>query len=70
MKSVNELLELFTRQAALEKAMRQPGGARVIEEQELLKVRRQLAELPAAMGVSLKAVDATEAAKSLPGIDP
>ena len=70
MKSVNELLELFTRQAALEKAMRQPGGARVIEEQELLEVRRQLAELPAAMDVSLNAVDATEAAKSLPGIDP
>jgi hypothetical protein len=53
MKSVNELLELFTRQAALEKAMRQPGGARVIEEQELLAVRRKLAKLPEAMGVSL-----------------
>lgn len=52
MKSVNELLELFTRRAALEKAMRQPGGARVIEEQELLAVRRQLAQLPAAMGIS------------------
>jgi hypothetical protein len=69
MKSVNELLDLFTRQAALEKAMRQPGGARVIEEQELLAVRRQLAQLPAAMGVSLTAMDA-EAAKSIPGIDP
>ncbi len=46
MKSVNELLELFTRQAALEKAMRQPGGARVIEEQELLAVRRELAKFP------------------------
>lgn len=53
MKSVNELLELFTRQAALEKAMRQPGGARVIEEQELLAVRRELAKLPEAMGISL-----------------
>ena len=53
MKSVNELLELFTRQAALEKAMRQRGGARVIEEQELLEVRRRLAQLPAAMGVLL-----------------
>jgi hypothetical protein len=48
MKSVNELLELFTRQAALEKAMRQPGGARVIEERELLAVRRKLAKLPEA----------------------
>ena len=54
MKSVNELLELFTRQAALEKAMRQPGGARVIEEQELLEVRRKLAELPQAMGIPAK----------------
>lgn len=53
MKSVNELLELFARQAALEKAMRQPGGARVIEEQELLAVRRKLAKLPEAMGISL-----------------
>lgn len=51
MKSGNELLELFTRQAALEKAMRQPGGARVIEEQELLAVRRKLAKLPQAMGI-------------------
>jgi hypothetical protein len=53
MKSVNELLELFTRQAALEKAMRQPGGARVTEERELLAVRRKLAKLPEAMGVAL-----------------
>jgi hypothetical protein len=52
MTSVNELLELFTRQAALEKAMRQPGGARVIEEQELLAVRRKLAKLPQALEVS------------------
>jgi hypothetical protein len=45
---------LFTRQAALEKAMRQPGGARVIEEQELLEVRRKLAKLPEAMGIPAK----------------
>jgi hypothetical protein len=65
MKSVNELLELFTRQAALEKAMRQPGGARVIEEQELLAVRRKLAKLPEAAGISLTtAADAAGTAKS------
>jgi hypothetical protein len=52
MKSVNELLELFTRQAELEKAMRQPGGARVTEEQELLAVKRKLAKLPEAMGIA------------------
>jgi hypothetical protein len=53
MKSVNELLELFTRQAVLEKAMRQPGGARVIEERELLALRRKLAKLPQAMCISV-----------------
>jgi hypothetical protein len=57
MKSVNELLELFTRQAALEKAMRQPGGARVIEEQELLEVRRKLAQLPQAITPSSMGTD-------------
>lgn len=52
MKPINELLELFTRQAELEKAMRRPGGARVIEEQELRDVRRKLAKLPDAMGIT------------------
>ena len=46
MKSVNELLKLFMRQAELERAMRQPGGARVTEEQELRAVRQRPAELP------------------------
>jgi hypothetical protein len=67
MKSVNELLELFTRQAALEKAMRQPGGARVIEEQELLAVRRKLAKLPEAMGIPAQSAGALN---SDSGIDP
>jgi hypothetical protein len=53
MKSVNELLELFMRQAHLERAMRQPGGARVTEERELHAVRQKLATLPDAMGISL-----------------
>jgi hypothetical protein len=48
MKSVNELLELFMRQAELERAMRQPGGARVTEEQELHAVRQKLAKHPQA----------------------
>jgi hypothetical protein len=43
MQSGKELLELVARQAELEKAMRQPGGARIIEEQELLALRRKLA---------------------------
>lgn len=49
MKSVNELLELFMRQAQLERAMKQPGGARVIEERELHAVRQELSALPEAM---------------------
>jgi hypothetical protein len=70
MKSVNELLELFTRQAELEKAMRQPGGARVTEEQELLAVKRKLAKLPEAMGIALtSAMGPPETAKSDCGID-
>jgi hypothetical protein len=46
MKSVNELLELFMRQAQLERAMKQPGGARVIDERELNAVRQKLAAFP------------------------
>lgn len=44
--SINEALKLFMRQAQLERAMKQPGGARVIEERELLAVRRKLEALP------------------------
>jgi hypothetical protein len=49
MKSVNELLKLFMRQAELESAMRQPGGARVVEEQELRAVRQRVAGFPEEM---------------------
>ena len=49
MKSVNEALKLFLREAQLERAMKQPGGARVIEEQELLAVRQKLAAFPEVM---------------------
>jgi hypothetical protein len=43
------LLKLFMRQAELEGAMRQPGGARVIEEQELQVVRQRVAGFPEEM---------------------
>ena len=70
MKSVNELLELFMRQAELEEAMRKPGGARVTEERELLALRRRIAELPEAAGLALRPAAATAgAAKSGCGID-
>jgi hypothetical protein len=49
MKSVNELLTLFMRQAQLERAMKQPGGARAIEEREPDSVRQKLAAIPASM---------------------
>ena len=61
MKSVNQLSELFLRQAQLEEAMRKPGGARVTEERELLAVRQQLAQLPEA---ALKPAIAAAKAKS------
>jgi hypothetical protein len=71
MNTVNELLELFTRQAALEKAMRQPGGARVTEEQELLAVRQKLAKLPEATGISPPpAMDPSKASKLDREFDP
>jgi hypothetical protein len=49
MKTVNELLKLFMRQAELENAMRQPGGARVTEERELRAVRQRVAGFPEEM---------------------
>jgi hypothetical protein len=49
MQSVNELLELFMRQAQLERAMKQPGGARVIDARELDAVKEKLAGFPDAV---------------------
>jgi hypothetical protein len=49
MKSVKELLELFMRQAQLERALRQPGGARVIDARELDTVKQKLAAVPEAV---------------------
>ena len=48
MKSVNELLVLFMRQAQLERAMKQRGGARVVEERDLHVVRQKGAAYPQA----------------------
>jgi hypothetical protein len=55
MKSVNELLELFTRQAELETAMRQRGGARVTDEKELQAVKAKLAAVPDAVRAAAQA---------------
>jgi hypothetical protein len=57
MKSVNELLTLFMRQVHLERAMKQPAGARVIEARELDTVRQRLAAFPEAMKRKVLAQD-------------
>jgi hypothetical protein len=57
MESVNELLKLFMRQAELERAMKQPGGVRVIEERELKTVREKLARVPDAAKRASQAQD-------------
>lgn len=57
MKSVNELLTLFMRQAHLERAMKQPDGAHVIEARGLNTVRQKLAAFPEAMKRNVLAQD-------------
>lgn len=49
MKSVNELLELFMRQAQRERAIKPPVGALVVEEHRLRAVKDKLAAFPDAM---------------------
>ena len=55
MQTVSEALDLLKRQAELESAMRQPGGIRITEEQELQVLRRRLAEFPEAMRAVVEA---------------
>jgi hypothetical protein len=58
MQTVDETLNLLKRQAALENAMRQPGGVRVTEEQELHVLRRRLQEFPQASQAVIEAAHA------------
>ena len=58
METVNEALGLLKRQAELETAMRQPGGIRITEEQELHVVRRRLENFPEAIRAVLQAAHA------------
>jgi len=58
MQTLNEALGLLKRQAELENAMRQPGGIRITEEQELHVVRRHLENFPEAMRAVLQAAHA------------
>ena len=58
METVNEALALLKRQAELEAAMKQPGGIRITEEQELHLVRRKLENFPEAMRAVIQAAHA------------
>jgi hypothetical protein len=58
METVNEALGLLRRQAELEAAMKQAGGIRLTEEQELLVLRRRLAKVPQAMQAVMQAAHA------------
>lgn len=58
METVNEALGLLRRQVELEMAMKQPGGIRITEEQELLFLRRRLASYPQAMQAVVQAAHA------------
>jgi hypothetical protein len=58
MRTVNEALRLLRRQAEIEKAMKQPGGIRITEEQELHDLGRQLKDYPEAVEAALQAAHA------------
>lgn len=58
MQTVSDALGLLKRQVELETAMKQPGGIRITEEQELHVVRRRLAEYPEAMRAVVQAAHA------------
>jgi hypothetical protein len=46
MHSLDETLRLLKRQSQLEKAIRRPGGIRIIEERELVLLRSALEKVP------------------------
>lgn len=58
MQTVNEALRMLKRQAELQRAMKQPGGVRITEEQELHVLRQKLMEFPEAMEAALQAAHA------------
>jgi len=58
MQTVTEALTLLKRQAELEAAMKQSGGIRITEEQELHVLRRQLQQFPEAVQAIIQAAHA------------
>jgi len=55
MQTVEETLKLLKRQMELEAAIRQKGGFRISEEQELRALKQRLAEYPEAIRAVLQA---------------
>jgi len=55
MEPITEVLELLKRQAELESGLRQPGGLRVTEEQEIYALRERLQRYPQAVFAILQA---------------
>ena len=58
MQTVTEALSLLKRQAEIANAMKNPGGIRITEEQELHFIRRQLQQFPEAMQAVVQAAHA------------
>jgi hypothetical protein len=58
MQTINDAIRLIRRQADLEAAMRKPGGIRITEEQELVMLKRRLAEYPEAALAVMQAAHA------------
>ena len=58
MQTVDETLSLLQRQVELETAMRQPGGIRITEEQQLHHLRQQLKQFPEAVQAVMEAAHA------------
>ncbi len=58
MQTIDDTLALLRRQADLESAMKQPGGIRITEEQELHTIRRQLERFPEAVEAIVQAAHA------------
>jgi hypothetical protein len=58
MQTINDAIRLLRRQAELQAAIRKPGGIRVTEEQELIRLKRRLAEYPEATLAVMQAAHA------------
>jgi hypothetical protein len=58
MQTIDDTLALLRRQAELAAAVKEPGGIRITEEQELHALRRQLERFPEAVEAIVQAAHA------------